>query len=212
MTGTPPEPDLLTEGRSLVRVNLWRIFWVSAFVAWLGGRTAEAGSTALLRVIVIALLCLLVYRGYRWALWALGVFTVIAGVIMVGIAVVSSALQPIDRALLGVAGGVQVAAFVILLRAPVIVVPLGDLLHRPVPQTVPDQYLLYWSDEPGRELVMGGGLLMFYNHADDPNIEFRDGPDPETMSVFTVRAVRAGEELAYDYGVPLWFTPAPDEP
>ena len=95
-------------------------------------------------------------------------------------------------------------------RSPVIVVPLADLLHRPRPQTVPDQYLLYWSDEPGRELVMGGGLLMFYNHADDPNVEFRDGPEPETMSVVTLRAVRAGEELAYDYGVPLWFTPAPD--
>jgi SET domain-containing protein len=56
---------------------------------------------------------------------------------------------------------------------------------------------------------MGCGLLMIYNHSDEPNIEFRDGPEPESMSVFAIRDVAAGEELMYDYGVPLWFTPAP---
>ncbi len=92
-------------------------------------------------------------------------------------------------------------------RAPVIVVPKADLLARPGGRTVLDEYLLYWSDEPGREACMGGGLLMFYNHADDPNVEFRDGPAPETMSVVALRDVAAGEELAYDYGIPLWFEP-----
>ena len=94
-------------------------------------------------------------------------------------------------------------------RSPVIVVPKADLLVRAQPMTVPDQYLLYWSDETGRELCMGGGFLMFYNHADDPNIEFIDGPDPETMSVITLRDVQRGEELVYDYGVDLWFDPVP---
>jgi hypothetical protein len=28
--------------------------------------------------------------------------------------------------------------------------------------------------------------------------------------VSTVRAVKAGEELTFDYEVPLWFNPAPD--
>ena len=97
-------------------------------------------------------------------------------------------------------------------RAPVIVVPLADLLRRPERPTVLDQYLLYWSDEPGRELAMGGGLLMFYNHSAQPNVEFRDGPEPDTMSVVTLHAVRAGEELTYDYGVAVWFTPAPPPP
>ena len=93
-------------------------------------------------------------------------------------------------------------------RSPVIVVPEADLLRRPSSRTVLDQYLLYWSDEPGRELAMGGGFLMFYNHSDHPNIEFCTGPDPETMSVIALRDIAAGEELVYDYGIELWFTPA----
>ena len=92
-------------------------------------------------------------------------------------------------------------------RSPVIVVPDSDLLKRPSPPTVLDQYLLYWSDEPGCEHAMGGGLLMFYNHSDHPNVEFRSGPDPETISVVALRDIAAGEELVYDYGIELWFTP-----
>lgn len=94
-------------------------------------------------------------------------------------------------------------------RSPVIIVPETDMLTRDNGLTVFEQYLLYWSEEPGRELVMGGGLLMFYNHSDDPNIEFETGPEPETMSVVTLRDVEAGEELTYDYGVPLWFEKLP---
>src|SRR5262245_51219079 len=94
-------------------------------------------------------------------------------------------------------------------RSPVIVVPIDDLLDREDPPTVPDQYLLDWSEEPGRELAMGCGFLMLYNHSADPNVEFWTGPDPETMSVIAIRDIAAGEELVYDYGVPLWFTPAP---
>ena len=90
-------------------------------------------------------------------------------------------------------------------RAPAIVVPRAELLVRPDAPTVFDRYLLYWSDEPRRELAMVGGLVMFYNHSDDPNIELRDGPDADTLSVVALRAVRAGEELVYDYDTELWF-------
>lgn len=92
-------------------------------------------------------------------------------------------------------------------RAPVVIVPDFDILQRDAPRTVPDQYLLYWSDEEGREHALGGGLLMFYNHSSQPNVELRDGPEPETMSVFALRDIRAGEELVYDYGIDLWFRP-----
>ena len=96
-------------------------------------------------------------------------------------------------------------------RSPVIVVPLADLIQRPERPTVPEQYLLYWSDDPGRECAMGGGLLMFYNHSATPNVEFQDGPGSETMSVIALREIADDEELTYDYGVPLWFRPAPEE-
>jgi uncharacterized protein len=92
-------------------------------------------------------------------------------------------------------------------RAPVIIVPDDDILARDHPRTVIDQYLLYWSDDEGREHALGGGLLMFYNHSTRPNVELRDGPEPDTMSVFALQDVRAGEELVYDYGIDLWFDP-----
>lgn len=95
-------------------------------------------------------------------------------------------------------------------RSPVIPCPFDHLVHRPDDPTVPEQYFLHWSDDPGQETCMGGGLLMFYNHGANPNIEFRGGPEPETMSVFALRDVVDGEELVYDYDVELWFTPAPE--
>lgn len=91
-------------------------------------------------------------------------------------------------------------------RAMVIPVPRIEVGERPGAPTVLEQYLLAWEDdEPGRELAMGCGLLMVYNHSATPNVELRDGPEPETMSVVTLRDVRAGEELVYDYGVEIWF-------
>jgi uncharacterized protein len=90
-------------------------------------------------------------------------------------------------------------------RAPVVIVPDADILQREAPRTVIDQYLLYWSDEDDKEHALGGGLLMFYNHSTRPNVELHDGPEPETMSVFALRDIRAGEELVYDYGIDLWF-------
>jgi len=93
-------------------------------------------------------------------------------------------------------------------RAPVIPVPASELPELDDGHTVFDQYLLYWSDEPGAEVAMGCGLLMIYNHSPDPNVEFHTGPEPLTMSVVTTRPIKAGEELMYDYDVDLWFTPA----
>jgi uncharacterized protein len=90
-------------------------------------------------------------------------------------------------------------------RSPVIPVPETDLLVRENGLTVFDQYLLYWSDDPARTVAMGCGLLMIYNHSRTPNVEFHTGPEPDTMSVFALRDIAAGEELLYDYDVPLWF-------
>lgn len=92
-------------------------------------------------------------------------------------------------------------------RSPVIIVPDTDLIDRAPDLTVFDQYLLYWSDDPGEENAMGCGLLMIYNHSRQPNIELCTGPDRETMSVVTLRDVAAGEELCYDYDIDLWFAP-----
>ena len=108
----------------------------------------------------------------------------------------------------GVVARIDCAAGTELERSPVIIVPADDLLDHEHRDTVPDHYLLYWGDEPRQELAMGCGLLMIYNHSSRPNVEFRDGPEPETMSVVALRKIAAGEELMYDYGVPLWFADA----
>ena len=117
-----PNPDhataALAEGRTLMRVNLWRIFWVSAVVAFFASRAAGTGMSAWLRLGAIALMCLLVYRGLRWALWLLGAFTVLAGALMVLLAFTTPGMQLFDRALFAVLGAVQVIAFVILVKAP----------------------------------------------------------------------------------------------
>jgi len=110
----------------------------------------------------------------------------------------------------GVVSRVDCSAGTELERSPVIVVPDEDLLDLEHRDTVPDHYLLYWSDDPRQELAMGCGLLMLYNHSGTPNVEFTDGPEPETMSVIALRDIRAGEELTYDYGVELWFEEAAD--
>jgi SET domain-containing protein len=95
-------------------------------------------------------------------------------------------------------------------RSPVIIVPASHLLEKDEGLTVLEEYLLYWSEEEGRELAMGEGLLMIYNHSSDPNVEFETGPEPDTMSVIALRDISAGEELTYDYGVALWFQAASD--
>jgi hypothetical protein len=106
----------LIEGRALVRTNLWRIFFISACVAWVAAETLA--SAAWMRLIVIGLVCLLVYRGLRWALWLLGALTVFAGLSMIAIALIRPDLHWTDRYLFAAAGVVQVLAFVILLKAP----------------------------------------------------------------------------------------------
>lgn len=59
-------------------------------------------------------------------------------------------------------------------------------------------------------IVLGVQQLM--NHAEAPNCrcewEVVDGQRVHKVS--TVRDVKAGEELTFDYEVPLWFNPAPE--
>jgi SET domain-containing protein len=74
-------------------------------------------------------------------------------------------------------------------------------------------YSMAWGEaedscEPGTECCVGLGYLMIYNHASKPNITIRRHFDVNEMSMVALRDIAAGEELAYDYDVPLWFTDA----
>ena len=106
-------------GRRLARVNLWRIFAISALVtgvAW--SSRAGAGAMDALRLLAIAVCCVQVYRGRRWALWLLGLLTVGAGALMVALSLVLPTLDWAVRVTMGVLGAVQLLAFVILVKAP----------------------------------------------------------------------------------------------
>lgn len=111
-----PSEDAIADGRSLVQTNLLRIVWVSAVVAWLSA--PMLGAAAWLRLAMIVLVCVLVYRGLRGALWVLGALTVFAGVGMSVLAVIRAELHWSTRVMFAVLGAVQVLAFVILLKAP----------------------------------------------------------------------------------------------
>lgn len=112
------DAELVAAGRRLARVNLWRIFAISALVTVVAASQLGAGQADVLRLVVIALCCVLVYRGHRWALWLLGLLTVGAGALMVVLSLAMPALDWTYRVVLGVLGAVQVLAFVILLKAP----------------------------------------------------------------------------------------------
>ncbi|WP_434389789.1 SET domain-containing protein [Melittangium boletus] len=88
--------------------------------------------------------------------------------------------------------------------APISRFPSSDLKHQDHRESQALHHVFTWSDEPGREKAYAWGLLALYNHSDTPNVEFRDGPIPESGAAFALRDIAAGEELCIDYGY-TWF-------
>ena len=73
-----------------------------------------------------------------------------------------------------------------------------------------NDYSMAWGEaneacEPGTECCVGLGYLMLYNHSPAPNITIVRHFEDNEMSMRALRDIAAGEELAYDYDVPLWF-------
>ena len=74
-------------------------------------------------------------------------------------------------------------------------------------------YGLAWTEnfdepEPGRECCIGLGYLSLYNHSSAPNAVIEHHYDTREISVIAIRDIAAGEEITYDYVVPLWFAAA----
>ena len=53
-------------------------------------------------------------------------------------------------------------------------------------------------------LVLGHGML--YNHSAEPNVEYVQDDEPDTIQFRALRKVRAGDELTIDYGEEWWET------
>lgn len=71
-------------------------------------------------------------------------------------------------------------------------------------------YAFAWGEElpacqKGTECAIAFGYLSLYNHSRSPNICLERHFDDNEMSVRTLRPIAPGEELTFDYDVPLWF-------
>ncbi len=108
----------------------------------------------------------------------------------------------------GVVATAQIAAGEVVERSPVLPIALADSECPAL-----NDYSMAWGEaeercEPGTECAVGLGYLMIYNHSARPNLTIRRHFDTNEMSMVALRDIAAGEELTYDYGVPLWFAEA----
>lgn len=90
----------------------------------------------------------------------------------------------------------------------------GDIIERCPAIEVTDRdiggelvnYVFYGNTEAARLVVMGYGML--FNHSSTPNVAYYredTGLGPE-MILYTLRNIRKGEELFYNYGDDWWTT------
>lgn len=51
------------------------------------------------------------------------------------------------------------------------------------------------------------GFTSLVNHSASPNCDFVRYIEALALDLFAIRDIAAGEELTFDYGLTLWFTP-----
>ena len=105
----------------------------------------------------------------------------------------------------GVVATKAIAAGEIVERSPVLPLALKDSECPGL-----NDYAMAWGEAkeacaPGTECCVGLGYLMLYNHSPAPNITIVRHFEDNEMSMRALRDIAPGEELAYDYDVPLWF-------
>ncbi len=78
-------------------------------------------------------------------------------------------------------------------------------------QTPLHDYIFEWQPEGSSQCCMAMGYVPVYNHSYASNCEYFMDYGTETMSIKTVRDIRAGEELTINYNgdwddaKPVWF-------
>ena len=96
--------------------------------------------------------------------------------------------------------------------APVIVMSKQDRLH--IDQTLLHDYIFEWGDKHN-QCCMALGYVPLYNHSYRSNCEYEMNFKMQIITVKTVRAIKAGEELFINYngdwnnGKPVWFPLSP---
>ena len=84
---------------------------------------------------------------------------------------------------------------------PVIRMKKVDRLDR---STVLSNYPFEWKDKPYVQAFPLGyaGLL---NHSDTPNCKIESDIEGDVLCIETLRRIKAGEELTWNYGIDPWF-------
>ena len=89
--------------------------------------------------------------------------------------------------------------------------PVVPLSTESIPNNgdAPDGYLLDWlPDTPGQEHALILGYLILSNHSDEPNIHVECDYGNICACATTMRDIKAGEELTWNYACPIWFDKA----
>jgi SET domain-containing protein len=108
----------------------------------------------------------------------------------------------------GVFSNAMITADTIIEIAPVIVMNMED--REKLDQTLLHDYIFEWG-EGNRECCMALGYVPVYNHSYSSNCEYEMDFEAQTITVTTMREIKAGEELFINYNgnhddpKPVWF-------
>jgi uncharacterized protein len=108
----------------------------------------------------------------------------------------------------GVFAAKQIEEGEIIEICPVILFPKAQLAH--IRQTVLDDYYFDWGDD-GEWFAFALGYGSLYNHTYEPNAEYGMDFEAETIDIYCIRTIEAGEEILINYnGSPgdrsrVWF-------
>ena len=109
----------------------------------------------------------------------------------------------------GVFTSKTIPANTIIEVAPVIVLSAED--RKKIEETKLFFYIFEWGDDVTQGVV-GLGYVSMYNHTSPSNCEYEMDYEKETISIKTMREIKAGEELTINYSAgwddwqPVWFS------
>ena len=111
----------------------------------------------------------------------------------------------------GVFTSVPIAAGTLIELAPVVVMSSGDRVN--IDKTLLHDYIFEWGKEKNM-CAMALGLVSVYNHSYKANCNYGMYFKKQSISIISVRDIKAGEELFINYNgdwnnsKPVWFETA----
>lgn len=117
-------------------------------------------------------------------------------------------IAPTSKMGRGVFTSEKLKARTVIEIAPVIVLSLAD--RKLIDQTLLHDYIFEWGDRHD-QCCMALGYVPVYNHSYKSNCEYEMDYESNLISIKTVRAIKAGEELYINYNgewndeKKLWF-------